>query len=224
VIITLGFAPGIFWLWYLYQKDKWEPEPKTLVIKAFFLGILVVIPALILEAPFQMLNLSFLLIIIVAPVVEEILKFMAMKRFIYQNAEFDEPMDGIVYATAVALGFASVENLFYLISAQSKVMIVFAARAILSVPGHALFSSMWGYALGQAKFSDQKRATRLIWWGLLSSIGAHCLFNLFASITVLGGFGLLMVIGFLWWILLRRIARVEKASPFKEEKSLSRGL
>lgn len=217
VILALGFAPGIFWLWYLYRRDKWEPEPKSLVARAFFLGMLAVIPALLLELPFQILGSKFLLIVIAAPIVEELVKFFFVKKFIYNKAEFDEPMDGIVYAAAVALGFAAVENVFYLASAKSAVMTVFAGRAILSVPGHALFSSMWGYALGLAKFSPPERGRKLLRNGLIFSILTHGIFNFLGCFTLLGGLGVLVFVAVLWWILLRRIARVERESPFKEE-------
>ena len=82
-------------------------------------------------------------------------KFTIVRRFAYLHTEFDEPMDGIVYAAAAALGLATLENVLYVFSAyltspplRSSTVI---ARAIFSVPGHALFAGVWGYALGQAR-------------------------------------------------------------------------
>ena len=114
-ILALGLAPGIFWLWYFYRKDKLEPEPKHLIIKTFFLGMVSAVPAIILETPFK----GLLLTVIAAPVIEEYLKYFVVRRTIYNHAEFDEPMDGIIYAAAAALGFASAENTLYLLTASA---------------------------------------------------------------------------------------------------------
>ena len=63
-------------------------------------------------------------------------------------------MDGIVYATATALGFATLENVLYALPLESLSSLVVSGtfRAILSVPAHALFAVFWGFALGIAKF------------------------------------------------------------------------
>ena len=49
VIPILGLAPAIFWLWLIYRRDKYRPEPKGLVIRTFLLGIAVVIPVALIE-------------------------------------------------------------------------------------------------------------------------------------------------------------------------------
>jgi protease PrsW len=151
VVVTLGFAPGLFWLWYFLKRDKFDPEPLELVRNSFLLGMAAVFPAAVLEGMFQVK--SFWVVVAAAPIVEELCKFYAVYWFIYRKADFDEPMDGIIYAAATALGFASVENVFYLLSSikDGTVPLVAVARAFLSVPGHALFSIMWGFALGMAK-------------------------------------------------------------------------
>lgn len=59
-ILVLGLAPGIFWFWYFYKKDKLEPEPKHFIIKTFFLGMVSAVPAVVLEIPFK----GFLLTVI----------------------------------------------------------------------------------------------------------------------------------------------------------------
>lgn len=58
-------------------------------------------------------------------------------------------MDGIVYGTAAALGFASVENIFYVLNAleesQAEATELLIWRAMLSVPGHALWAVPWAW-------------------------------------------------------------------------------
>ena len=48
-VVLLASAPALFWLWLYYRRDRWEKEPKALVLKLFGLGALVAIPAYLLE-------------------------------------------------------------------------------------------------------------------------------------------------------------------------------
>lgn len=205
ILILLAFAPGLFWLWYFYQRDRLEPEPKRLILKMFLLGMVMVIPAAILELPF--LWAGQFLPILVAPVVEEFIKFIIVKKTIYDHREFNEPMDGIIYAAAVALGFASVENVGYLLQAFHSGTFVFAftLRALLSVPGHVLFSAMWGYALGLAKFSSFHRKQRTVQSGLILSMVLHGVFNFLAGTWTLLAFGMIFFIIYLWRMVNRKI-------------------
>ncbi len=233
-IAALAFAPGIFWLWYFYRKDRIEPEPKKMIVKAFFLGMIAVFPAAAIEFPFTATGM-LVLAVIVAPVVEEIFKYLFVYYGAYRDAEFNEPMDGIIYACAVALGFASVENLAYLLqayldpdkfsgfisisSSYGRVSIIFVLRALLTVPGHALWSSMWGYALGWAKFSDEERGKRLIRNGIILSIIFHSLFNFLLVTSTFGALGMLILIPVLWKTVNRRIAQSISGSPFYSQES-----
>ncbi|MFH0825481.1 MAG: PrsW family glutamic-type intramembrane protease, partial [Pseudomonadota bacterium] len=112
---ALGFAPGLFFLYYFYKKDRIEPEPLFMIRNCFVMGMIAVIPAMILEWPFT--GMGVFLVCIVGPVVEEVVKFTTVRLTVYKHAEFDEPLDGVVYSASTALGFASLENLFYLVSA-----------------------------------------------------------------------------------------------------------
>ena len=225
-IVALAFAPGIFWLWYFYRKDKLEPEPRGLVIRMFFFGMLATIPAIILELPFKKPEL--LLLVIAAPVAEELCKFLTVRWTIYKNNNFDEPMDGIVYGAATALGFASAENVFYLLGAyfspeeifpganpDQALWTVFSVRALLSVPGHALFGAVWGYALGWAKFSEPKHGRKLVVRGLLLAIVLHGVFNflLVQPYPALKAVGMLILVSVMWRLTHRRIAKALAGSP-----------
>lgn len=227
VIFALAFLPGVFWLWYFYKKDKFEPEPKRLIVKTFFWGMAGIVPAFIFEIPFSGLVLT----VIAAPIVEESVKFTAVYKTIYSDAEFDEPMDGIVYAAAAALGFASIENVLYLLrasqssgliigsfqftSAFGAVMSTIAIRSILTVPAHVIFALLWGEALGIAKFAAPERRMSLIWNGLVLSIGAHALFNFLLSIFPIVSFAMLILVVSAWGMTHRKIEAALRASPFR---------
>lgn len=216
-LVVLAFAPGIFWLWYVYQKDRWEPEPRALVVKTFVWGMACAIPAAVLEVPFAWSGVF--LIVIAAPVIEEYAKYFVVSRTVYRQTEFSEPMDGIVYSAAAALGFASLENFFYLLAAQNQDVLtpVFLGRAFFSVPGHVLFSTIWGAALGRAKFiSDPARQRALIHAGLLTAMAAHGLFNILAMFELLGAVGLLIFLFFAWRFFHQRVEEALTESSYAQ--------
>lgn len=211
-ILALALAPGAFWLLYFYSRDRMDPEPRRLVLKTFLLGMAVAPAAALVEALFFWVGI-FLLVVIVGPVIEEIAKYLVVTRTVFKREEFNEPIDGIIYAAAAGLGFATLENVGYLIGAQATGMLgeTFWARALLSVPGHALFSSMWGYALGWSLLIvDEEPRRRFVRRGVWLAIGLHGLFNFLALTTpVTGLFGavlLLILIVFVWRAVHRRIS------------------
>lgn len=182
VILALALAPGVFWAWYFYRRDKYEPEPAALIVKIFFLGALVTFPVAFVEGLFGLFIVSPLIMgAVIAPIVEEYGKFWVVRRFAYPHPEFNEPMDGIVYAAAAALGLATLENVLYVFTAYltspALALGTIAVRAIFSVPGHALFAAVWGYALGRAKFTTAERRPAIILRGLLLGMALHGIFN-----------------------------------------------
>ena len=218
-IIILGFAPGIFWVWYFYREDKWEPEPKKMIVKVFLYGIIISLPVLLFEAPFLFSKL--LLAIIAAPIIEEVFKFFTVRYSVYKNREFSEPLDGIIYATAAALGFASIENTFYLFSFLNEGVValtaLFVVRSLLSVPGHALFSSMWGYALGVAKHLPESRKGHIVLSGLVTAIFFHSLYNFLLSGLLIGAVGMLIFIPLLWKLVHNRIRELMNKPPYESD-------
>lgn len=216
-LISLG--PGLLWVWFFYRKDRAEPEPKALVTKAFLYGVVSVFPAAFLEAPFRRViatgrqDLVALLVVsvLVVGVVEEVSKFVAVKLAAYDNSEFDEVMDGIVYAVAAGLGFAATENLFY---ATTYGLAVGVFRAFITDLAHASFSGIVGYYLGRAKF-DARHARGLVARGLGIAIALHGTYDF----LIIGGivppaFGIFMVLA-TYGYLNRKIAQARRLSPFR---------
>lgn len=224
-VSALAFAPGIFWLWYFYHRDI-KPEPLPLISKCFVWGMFATVPALCAE---RLVHISRPAdFIVVAPVVEECMKLLVVYLTVYKSPQFDEPMGGVVFAAAAALGFASLENVFYLYRAYAKSVgqlhLVTILRAFFTVPGHALFSIMWGYALGRAKFSEERKGEILILKGLALAIGFHALFNLLAEQDVLWCLGMIVLIPIMWGAVNRRIAVAELRSPHRSEKAFKEKL
>jgi RsiW-degrading membrane proteinase PrsW (M82 family) len=216
VIAAVATAPAVFWLWFFYRRDRYEPEPKLLIIRTFILGLLITIPVAFIEG---LLPVSDLVLAVVgAPVIEEVAKYLVVRRTVYPRPEFNEPMDGVVYAASAALGFATLENIVYISSAYltsplEDVLIIYALRAVLSVPGHALFSSMWGYALGRAKF-DPAKGTGYILGGLALAILLHGVFNFFLYSDPLLAAGVFVLVLAAWWGVLHLMQDALRRSPF----------
>ncbi len=92
-----------------------------------------------------------------AGLVEEAAKAVCLLLFVWRRPEFDERFDGIVYATRAGLGFALVENVGYLLGSESLLGFagVFIARAVLAVPGHAIYAGMMGYFAARRRFDGK---------------------------------------------------------------------
>jgi protease PrsW len=203
LILPVALAPGLFWLWYFYKRDAYEPEPLSLLAKLFFLGMAATALAWLLETLASQVIGGIVFFILAVPVIEESVKFIMVGQFAYRDREFDEPMDGIIYATATALGFATLENVIYILDqpSLSSVLATGAARAILTVPGHALFSIFWGYGLGIAKFSPPGKRTTVILGSLLLGIAIHGIFNFLLEQSYPGfAILILVIIPLVWWV------------------------
>ena len=216
-LLFLAVAPSLFIFLYIYRKDCWEPEPPHLLAWVFFLGAFACIPAGIIELLFPDGVVSSAL---VAPVVEEGLKFLVVYLAVYRNPEFDEPMDGIVYAMAAGLGFATLENILYVMEGGIAVGII---RAVASVPGHVVFSCLWGFSLGMAKFRPGRARAGIIISGLLGAMLLHGIFNF--SLEVFDAGGLLVILCVIlplgWWITNRDICSAQ-ADPASAYSALQR--
>lgn len=208
-LLVLGFAPALFWLLYFYIKDRYDPEPRSWILRIFLFGMVSTIPLALVEGLIGIVIPSeFLLAVIVAPVVEEIGKFLVVYYFVFRHPVFDEPIDGIVYAVTAALGFAALENFVYIFAEYSGSLALplelSIVRAVLSVPGHALMSAMWGYALGQSRVTPHPLARQLVVHGLLLAIALHAAFNLLVSLDIIGAAVLVLILVPAMWLTTNR--------------------
>src|SRR5262249_1473534 len=116
------------------------------------------------------------LLFVIGPV-EELLKLLVVYFYSYNRKEFDEPRDGVIFSATAALGFAAVENVFYLARNDPALVLL---RGPLSNPGHALFSALWGLSLSKAKAAPNMIGERLpiVARGFLMASLFHSLFDL----------------------------------------------
>lgn len=162
-LLALAVAPGFAICIFIYLKDKYNKEPFGLLLISFIFGMLSIIPAIILQLLSgistehlggQNMASVALFAYGVVGLSEEISKFLVLRLYCYPKRAFDDPFDGIVYAVMVSMGFATLENIGYVMQHGIGTGIT---RMFLSVPAHATFGVLMGYYTGLAKFDPSKR-------------------------------------------------------------------
>lgn len=237
-LVLWSVIPGILWAHWLYKRDAFQPEPLSLVARAFGIGMLLTAPAIALGGMLRLhlpleasleptswtwaFQTSFLT---TAPL-EEGLKFAAVYLFFLNHRDFDEPIDGLIYTGTVALGFASAENILYLSRYGAEVL---PFRALLAVPGHFLFAASFGYAMGLRtvdRNADGRQMGPKPPWdlilGFLIAVAAHGAYNFCLLLahnqqqTAWGWAGALMVLGSLTLVWRFYVQRLDQLSPFRD--------
>ncbi len=227
MLYAIIFIIAITWLytWLLWQTDRYEREPRKLLLASFLWGAVpAIILSLVLEEIFSvpMSNWigdglsSLALASGVAPVVEESVKGLALLG-LYRWAywEFDDVLDGIVYGGTVGFGFAMVETIFYVAGSSNPIFVLFL-RTIIFGLSHAFFTGVTGAFLGLARTKrSHLMRVGLPLLGWLLAIGAHAMHNLGASVTDITPAGVLLSIfsdwtGILWLLVVILLAKQQE--------------
>ena len=157
ILIWAAIIPSIILIILVLKQDKIESEPIGLLIKLFFFGALTTLPAGLLETWGEMGIMAItrdkdmqtlLMFLICVPLVEEGLKYIALATT-WKHEAFNFTFDGVVYAVIVSLGFATLENILYVMNYMS--LQVALVRGILSVPLHCTCGVFMGYFYGMAR-------------------------------------------------------------------------
>lgn len=161
IVLLLSFLPIILIGFYYYQKDS-EKEPKGLLQKLFFSGIisaiLVIIISFITIIIFpEYLNLEkaslfkiFLYSFVFVALIEEVCKWLMVYKISYYHKENNQFYDIILYSVFTSLGFAFFENLLYVINHDNSLWVAIF-RGITAIPAHACFGTFMGYYLSKSK-------------------------------------------------------------------------
>lgn len=176
ILTLLAVAPGVIIIARVYRMDRIEKEPVGLILLLLILGGLVCFPVAEIEgvlisglglvlAAGTLFNLieNFLCVALV----EELGKFLVLKVLTWRNRNFDYRFDALVYAISSALGFAVLENCFYVWEGGIQVALM---RAVLSVPGHAMFGLFMGVSYALAKVADKHGNKAAAKWHLRKAV------------------------------------------------------
>ncbi|MBQ2640229.1 MAG: PrsW family intramembrane metalloprotease [Bacilli bacterium] len=166
VLLFIAILPIILIGSYIYRKDK-HREPKLLLLKFFLLGILSSVLLIIfyriipLNIEISKLNTMelFIYVFIFVAFLEELFKWSFLYKLGYNNKEFDEFYDIIVYSVFIALGFSVVENIIYIISEGQISVGIY--RGLIAIPGHTCFAIFMGYYLSMAKYYSKSKKYKL---------------------------------------------------------------
>ena len=172
-------VPALLLLRYFYKQDL-LPEPRSVLMRTFALGILATVPIVIVGIPLRFVLVemprpfwhALFISFICAGLVEELFKLCVVTGYSARNPAFDEPMDGVVYGVAASLGFAALENILYVYSGGWGVALI---RAFTAVPTHACLGALLGHYVGQARFSGNGRG--LILKGFVIAVVMHGLYD-----------------------------------------------
>ena len=191
-LLLVAVAPVLIIIFYIYFKDKYEKEPKRLLLYNFLLGAIVsIIITSILYYAFEIvlplpnktsIFQQFIKAFFVVGLIEEFSKYIIIRYFAQPNKAFNEPFDGIVYSVMVSMGFAATENIFYVLEGGYTTAL---GRAFTAVPAHATFGILMGYFMGKAKFSNNRMVLNLS--GLLLAIIFHGAYDFFLFINFIPG-------------------------------------
>lgn len=222
-LLALAIAPGIVICLFIYFKDKYNREPLGLMLLSFFLGMLAIIPAIIIQLSITkpvnrlmgegVLYTAVFAFLIVA-LSEELSKFAAIRLVPYRRKAFDDPFDGIIYSVMTGMGFATLENIGYVLQHGFATGVL---RMFLSVPAHGTFAVLMGYHIGLAKFDTthkRKHMVLAIFWPVLF----HGAFDFFLflpknypnNLLLIGGAVFSFIVAV--WLSLKLIRKKQKLS------------
>jgi protease PrsW len=215
VILSAGIAPGLALLSYFYLRDEYEAEPITLVFKTFMYGALITFPIMFLQYVLEVegiIDSNWSTAFISSGLLEEFFKWFILMFAIFQHVDFNDPYDGIIYGASVSLGFATIENILYLVA--NGVEHAFG-RAILPVSSHALFGVIMGYYLGKAKFSSSEERHKWLFIAISVPLLLHGTYNYIFLAEKNWIYYMVPFMFFLWWLGLKKVKSAHRLTEKK---------
>jgi RsiW-degrading membrane proteinase PrsW (M82 family) len=230
LLSVLSVIPALVLAAYLWYGDPTRREPLDTLAVTFLLSVLfasfaAVVNSSLLPA-FELLpavGLPLFFFLVVGPI-EESVKWLAVRVHAYRSDSFRTVVDGVVYGAIAGLGFATIENVFYIVDAFlmtaqtggglqiQRTVQTATARAFVG-PGHVIYSAFAGYYLGLARYNPGQRGPIVV-KGLLVAVAIHALYNTLVSTFQFPGllFVLFVVVydGIWLAVLFRKVARYRR--------------
>ena len=219
-LLLVTILPSILIILFFVYSDKFR-EPRGEIVKVFIYGILITIPAYFLNTYlnafwYNNFKVSEGLIgsFLTAAPVEEGLKLSILYFFVYKMKDFNEPIDGIVYGVTASLGFATLENFYYVYLLadyfQTSSMSLAIARSFSAVPAHAVFGVFMGYFF--MRYTFIKKGDNLFFAFIIPFV-LHGCYNLFVTSNF---YVSLFLIFIAWIIALKMYSKLKKIQSNKK--------
>ncbi|MFZ4452249.1 glutamic-type intramembrane protease PrsW [Salibacterium aidingense] len=204
-LITAALAPSVALLSYFYLRNEYESSTLIQVLRAFVIGALLVFPIMVLQYALEaeaVFSTEWAHAFAGVAGLEEFFKWFLLYFAVYRFVTFQSRYDGIIYGAALSLGFASAENVLYLMALGIDSAI---GRAFLPVSSHALFGVVMGYYMGCAKKTGNQNSLLWLTLSLVLPIFLHGVYDLIL-LTVHENVMFIIVpfMFFLWWFALSR--------------------
>ena len=212
--VVAAFLPALGWLALVYARDRYEHEPKWLVLRVFIVSAIVgpllagTIETLVTV---PLLGTGLVGWILAVGLVEETVKLVPVWLLVRRNRNLNEPVDGMVYMVAAGLGFAAVETTLFIAGAGADSAVVAVLRAVLTAPMHFLEAGIVGYFFAATVLGGKPRSYVLRGLGLAAVL--HGSFDYSLLSNSIGVAVLLLVISAGIFIYLFR--RALALSPFR---------
>jgi RsiW-degrading membrane proteinase PrsW (M82 family) len=219
--LLITILPSILIITFFVKSDRFQ-EPASQIIKIFFYGILICFPAYYLNTVLgdiyasRGISESLVSSFLTAAPVEEILKFSVLYSLVYKMKDFNEPIDGIVYGVSVSLGFATLENIYYVylmsdyFETTSKSLAIL--RSFSAIPAHGIFGATMGYFFMKYSFINKKNNLALC---MIIPILLHGAYNFFTYYYFIISLSIIIIS---WFILLRAFSRLKKSQKTKRKE------
>lgn len=227
VLLIAALLPAFLLLFYIWKKDP-QKEPTSWLVKAVAWGAAICVPVALIEvaieaalfgdgAPTTLLGTT-VTAFFVAALPEESFKLLVLWLLLRKNPYFDEHFDGIVYAVFVGLGFAAVENVFFLIDNADNWLPIAINRSLLAVPGHYAFAVLMGYYYSVYHFVDHSSRTAAC--VLLVPVIAHGIYDTIALGSTVNEYigGLSFVILVYFCIKMHKFAQKKMIAQIERDK------
>ena len=187
--ILLALIPLGLVLLVVFWIDRWEPEPLPTLIVAFLWGagvstaISMLVNTTVLyaaaESTLSLEGAFQISAVVSAPLIEETTKGLGVLIiFLIWRRTFNGAVDGLVYASVVAAGFAFAENIGYFIRFWDSITSIFIVRGLFSPFAHVTFTACTGLAIGMS--ARRRSPAAWVWMtpiGLVCAITLHAIWN-----------------------------------------------
>ena len=219
--LLITILPSLLIVAFFVKSDRF-PEPTSQIIKIFMFGVFLCIPAFLINTELSYIyantdiDEALISSFLSAAPVEEVLKFTVLYSLVYKMKDFNEPMDGIVYGVTVSLGFATLENIYYVYflsdyfdtTSQSLALL----RSFSAIPAHGIFGATMGYFFMKYAFIKKENNLALC---MIVPILLHGAYNYFAyNFFIIA----LLIVIISWIVLIRAFSRLKKSQKKKRRE------
>ena len=219
--LLITILPSLLIVAFFVKSDRF-PEPTSQIIKIFMFGVFLCIPAFLINTELSYIyantdiDEALISSFLSAAPVEEVLKFTVLYSLVYKMKDFNEPIDGIVYGVTVSLGFATLENIYYVYflsdyfdtTSQSLALL----RSFSAIPAHGIFGATMGYFFMKYAFIKKENNLALC---MIVPILLHGAYNYFAyNFFIIA----LLIVIISWIVLIRAFSRLKKSQKRKRKE------